>query len=160
MYSFYLYLLYYSRVCKIFSAMRIFDYLTFHRFQRSHTSLPRLRSRPKFLSDQTFQTEIISDQTFQTETNPDQTFQTQVTSDQTFQTKSLWSDLSDRRRSDQTIIRPCSRLKFRPLPRLWSNCDQTQVRSKMLWPDPVALEAFVVRPSCACSHLWSDWSAL
>ena len=46
---------------------------------------PRLRSRPKFLSDQTFQTEIISDQSFQTETNPDQTFQTQVTSDQTFQ---------------------------------------------------------------------------
>ena len=34
----------------------------------------RLRSRPKFLSDQTFQTKIISDQTFQTEFNPDQIF--------------------------------------------------------------------------------------
>ena len=55
---------------------------------------PRLRCRPKSLSDQTFQTEIISDQTFQTEINPDQTFQTQDTSDQTFQTQRV---------SDQTF---------------------------------------------------------
>ena len=48
---------------------------------------PKLKSRPKFLSDHTFQTEIISDQTLETEINPDQTFQTQVTSDQTFQTQ-------------------------------------------------------------------------
>ena len=59
-----------------------------------HPDLPRLRSRPKFLSDQTFQTEIISDQTFQTEIHPNQTFQTQVTSDQTFQTQKV---------SDQTF---------------------------------------------------------
>ena len=50
---------------------------------------PRLRSRPKFLSDQTFQTKITSDQTFQSEIKSDQTFQTQVTSDQTFKTKGV-----------------------------------------------------------------------
>ena len=32
-------------------------------------------------------------------------------------TESLWPDFSDRRCSDQTIFRPWSRLKFRPLPR-------------------------------------------
>ena len=52
-------------------------------------SYPRLRSRPKFSSDQTFQTEIISDQNFQTEINPDRSFQTQNTSDQTFQTEGV-----------------------------------------------------------------------
>ena len=67
--------------------------------------LPRLRSRPKFSSDQTFQTKIISDQTVQTEINPDQTFQTKDTSDQTLQTQRV---------SDQTfqtegvLIRPSS----------------------------------------------------
>ena len=40
------------------------------------TIVLRLRSRSKFLSDQTFQTELTSDQTFQTENNPDDTFQT------------------------------------------------------------------------------------
>ena len=43
--------------------------------------MPRLRSRPKFATDQTFHTEIISDQNFQTEIHSDQTFQTQVTSE-------------------------------------------------------------------------------
>ena len=68
--------------------------------------VPRLRSRPKLSSDQTFQTKIISDRTFQTEINPDQTLQTQFTSDQTFQTQMV---------SDQTfqtegvLIRPFSR---------------------------------------------------
>ena len=75
-------------------------------------------------------------------------------------TKSLWSDFSDRRCSDQTIFRPWSRLKFRQLPRPYSDYDRTQVRSKRLWSDPVALEAFMVRPTCACSHLWSDSNAL
>ena len=41
---------------------------------------------------------------------------------------------------------------------------QTLIRlcsdSKRFWSDPVALESFMVRPSCAYSHLWSDWSAL
>ena len=68
-------------------------------------SLPRLRSRPKFSSDQTFQTKNISDQTFQTKIHPDQTFQAQFTSEQTFQTQKV---------SDQTfqtrgiLIRPSS----------------------------------------------------
>ena len=43
--------------------------MTKDRLQKKHqwtfSPLPRLTSRPKFLSDQTFQTEIISDQTFQ-----------------------------------------------------------------------------------------------
>ena len=70
-----------------------------------HLKQPKLRSRSKFSTDQTFQTEMISDQTFQTEIHPDQTFQTQVTSDQTFQTQKV---------SDQTfqtegvLIRPSS----------------------------------------------------
>ena len=94
---------------------------------------PRLRSRPKFASDQTFQTEIISDQNFQTETHPDQTFQTQVTSDQTFQTEGVLirpsSDHGPDSNSDhcpdlnQTMIRlKCARRGY----------DQTQLRSKQL----------------------------
>ena len=72
------------------------DYPNSISFQgRNHNSKhPRMRSRHKFASDQTFQTEIISDQNFQTEIHPDQTFQTQVTSDQTFQTQKI---------SDQTF---------------------------------------------------------
>ena len=124
--------------------------------------MPRLRSRPKFLSDQTFQTNIISDQTFQTniisdqtfqkEIHPDQTFQTQNTSDQTFQTQKV---------SDQTfqtegvLIRPSSdhgsdshsdhcpdlnqtMIKLKCARRGY---DQTQLRSKHLWSDRVALAA-------------------
>ena len=104
---------------------------------------PRLRSRPKFASDQTFQTAIISDQNFRTEIHPDQTFQTQVTSDQTFQTQKVseqtfqtegvlirpYSDHGPDSISDhcadlnQTMIRlKCAR----------SSYDQTQLRSKQL----------------------------
>ena len=55
---------------------------------------PSLRSRPKFSSDQTFQTEIISDQTFQTKITSDQTFHTDWVSDPTFHTDCV---------SDQTL---------------------------------------------------------
>ena len=82
--------------------------------------LPRLRSRPKFASDQTFQTKIISDQTFQTEIISDQTFQTEIISDQTFQTEGVLirpsPDHGQDSNSDhcpdlnQTMIRP----NFRP----------------------------------------------
>ena len=114
---------------------------------------PRLRSRPKFASDQTFQTEIISDQNFQTEIHPDQTVQAQVTSDQTFQTQKV---------SDQTfqtegvLIRPASdhgpdsnsdhcpdlnqtmiRLKYAR-----RGYDQTQLR----------LQIFMIRLKCAPSR--------
>ena len=104
---------------------------------------PRLSSRPKFASDQTFQTEIISDQNFQTEIHPDQTFQTQVTSDQTFQTQKV-SDQTFQ--TDGVLIRPSSdhgpgsnsdhcpdlnqtmiRLKCAR-----SGYDQTQLRSRLL----------------------------
>ena len=95
--------------------------------------MPRLRSRPKLASDQTFQTEIISDQNFQTEIHPDQTFQTQVTSDQTFQTEGVLirpsSDHGPDSNSDQcpdlnqTMIRlKCARRGY----------DPTQLRSKQL----------------------------
>ena len=67
--------------------------------------LPRWRSRPKFWSDQTFQTEVISDQTSHTEINPDQIFQTQVTSDQTFQTQGV-SDQAFH--TEGVLIRPSS----------------------------------------------------
>ena len=114
--------------------------------------ISRLKSRPKFFSDQTFQTEIISDQTFQTEIHPDQTFQTQVTSDQTietqrisdqiFQTEGLLIRTSSDHGPDsntdycpdlnQTMIRlKCARRTY----------DQTQLRLKHLWSDPVALAA-------------------
>ena len=130
-----------------------------------------MRSRPKFASDQTFQTEIISDQNFQTEIHPDQIFQTQVTSDQTFQTQKVSdqtfqtegvlirpsSDHGPDSNSDhcpeinQTMIRlKCARRGY----------VQTQMRSKRLWSDPNAFEAVMIRPSSACSYLWSDWSAL
>ena len=44
-------------------------------------------------------------------------------------TEGRWSDFSHQRRSDQTIFRPWSKLKFRQLPRPYSDSDQTQVRS-------------------------------
>ena len=114
------------------------------------TIVPRLRSRPNFVPNQTFQSELISDQTFQTENNPDQTFQTQVTSDKTCQTQRV---------SDQTfqtefvLIRPSSdhgldsNLDHCPDPNqtmIRLNCarrgyDQTQLRSK----------TFLIRPNCA-----------
>ena len=50
------------------------------------TMEPSLRSRYKFFSDQTFQTEIDSDAIVQTEITPDQIFQTK---------KILWSDFPD-----------------------------------------------------------------
>ena len=66
---------------------------------------PRLRSRPKWSYDQTFQTEVTSDQTFQTKMISDQTFQT------TAQTiVRLWSDPSSDHCPDykQTMIRQSS----------------------------------------------------
>ena len=69
------------------------------KIKRLSRLVPRLKSRPKFSSDQTFQSEIISHQTFQTLN----------TSDQTFHTKGLWSDFSDRRCSDLIIFRPLPR---------------------------------------------------
>ena len=144
----------------------------------SWNNFPRLRSRPKFASDQTFQTENISDQNFQTEIHPDQTFQTQVTSDQTFQTHKVSdqtfqtegvlirpsSDHGPDSKSDQcpdlnqTMIRlKCARRGY----------DQTQLRSKQLWSDPVALAAIydqtevrskpvLIRLKCARNSLIRD----
>ena len=134
-----------------------------------------MRSRPKFLSDQTLQTEIISDQTFQTEINSDQTFQTQIISDQTFHTQRV---------SDQTfqiesvLIRPSSdhgpdsNLDHCPdlnqtmirLKCARRGYDQTQLRSKHLWSDPGALaviydqtearsKPLLVRLNCAQNNL-------
>ena len=122
--------------------------------------LPRLRSRPKFSSDQTFQNKIISDQTVQKEIHPVQTFQTQKVSNQTFQTEGVLirpsSDHGPDSNSDhcpefnQTMIRlKCARRGY----------DQTQLRSKQLWSDPVALEnisdqtqlrskSALIRPKC------------
>ena len=151
--------------------------------------VPRLRFRPKFSSDQTFQTEIISDHTFQTEIHPDQTFQTQNTSEQTFHTQKV---------SDQTfqtegvLIRPSSdhgpdsnsdhcpdlnqtmyRLKCAR-----RGYDRTQLRSKHLWSDPVALAAIydqtevrskpvLIRLKCARKnlirekfHFWKNFLVL
>ena len=97
---------------------------------------PRLRSRPKFASDQTFQTKIISDQTFQTEIISDQTFQTEIISDQTFQTECFLIRLSRPRE-------------------FWSDHLQTMVQTQIqtiaqtlirLWSDPIS----------DTSSLWSD----
>ena len=85
---------------------------------------------------------MISDQTLQTEIHPDQTFQIEITSDQTFQTKGVLirpsSDQGPDSNSDhcpdlnQTMIRlKCARRGY----------DQTQLRLKPLWSDPVALAA-------------------
>ena len=104
--------------------------------KKSKVQVPRLRSRPKFSSDQTFQTKIISDQTFQTEINPDQTFQTQV----------LWSDFSDRRS-------------------FWSDHLQTMVQTQIqtiaqtsirLSSDSSALEEAMIRLKCARKILIAD----
>ena len=123
-----------------------------------------MRSRPKLSSDQTFQTNIISDQTFQTEIHPGRTFQTQVTSDQifrtqkvsdqTFETKGVLirqsSDHAPNSNSDhcldlnQTMIRlKCARRGY----------DQTQLRSKHLWSDPVALAAIYDHIELRCKPI-------
>ena len=101
---------------------------------------PRLRSRPKFASDQTFQTKIIPDQTFQTEIVSDQTFQTEIVSDQTFQTQSVlirlsrpkefWSDHLQTmvQTQNQTIVQTIIRLWSDPISdpsSLWSDSDET-----------------------------------
>ena len=101
---------------------------------------PRLRSRPKLTSDQTFQTKIISDQTFQTEIVSDQTFQTEIVSDQTFQTQSVlirlsrpkefWSDHLQTmvQTQNQTIVQTIIRLWSDPISdpsSLWSDSDET-----------------------------------
>ena len=86
--------------------------------------------------------EINPNQTFQTQVTSDQIFQTQKVSDQTFQTEGFLirpaSDHGPDSNSDhcpdlyQTVIRlKCARRGY----------DQTQMRSKHLWSDPVALKA-------------------
>ena len=101
--------------------------------------LPRLRSRLKLSSDQTFQTEIISDQTFQTEIHPDQTFQTQVTSVRLSRHKRslirlFWPKLF---RSDhlQTMVQTKT-----------ETITQTLIR---LWSDSSALKEVMISPNCA-----------
>ena len=103
-------------------------------------SLPRLRSRPKFLSDQIFQTEIISDQNFQVEINPEETFQTQVASDQTFQTQRV-SDQTFQ--SEGVLIRQSS--DHGPD----SNSDHSPDRNHTM----IRLEEVLIRLNCAGNSL-------
>ena len=146
------------------------------------SSLPRLRSRPKFASDQTFQTKIISDQTFQTEIISDQTFQTQCVLIRLSRPKEFWSDhlqtmvqtqiqtiaqtliglCSDSSALEEVIIRPsCA----------WSIYDQTQLRLKpfmirlkrarnQFWSDTIALKCAFDQTQLRSNSLWSDSSAL
>ena len=91
--------------------------------------VPRLRSRAKFSSDQTFQTEINPDETFQTQVTSDQTFQTQRVSDQTFQTQGVLNRPDYCPDLNQTVIRlECARSIYRQT----QLCiyDQTEARSK------------------------------
>ena len=97
-----------------------------------HLICLRLRSRPKFLTDQTFQTKIISDQTFQTEIHPDQTFQTEGVLIRPSSGHGSDSNSDYCPDPNQTMIRlKCARRGYY----------QTQLRSKHLWSDPVALAA-------------------
>ena len=104
---------------------------------------PRFRSRPIFSSDQTLQIQVTSDQTFQT----------QRVSDQSFQTAGVLIRPSVEQ-GPYTNSDHCPYHMVRP------DYDQTQVISKRLWSDPVAIEAFKVRPKCVYNQLWSNWSAL
>ena len=121
---------------------------------------PRLRSGPKFSSDQFFQTEIISDQTFQTEINHDQFFQTQWPCDQIFRPKVFWSD--HLRTMVQTQIQTIAQI----LIRLWS--DSSALEEVMIRPssarsfygqNQLHLQPFVIRLKCARIRFWSELSA-
>ena len=78
-------------------------FLCFWSKKAMEISSPRLTSRHKFSSEQTFQTKIISDKIFQTEINPDQTFQTQITSDQIFQAQRV---CDQNFQTESVLIRP------------------------------------------------------
>ena len=94
--------------------------------------LPRLRSKPKFSSDQTFQTQVTSDQTFQTEKVSDQTFQTDGALIRPSSDHGPDSNTDHCPDLNQTMIRlKCARRGY----------DQTQLRSKHLLSDQVALAA-------------------
>ena len=91
---------------------------------------PRLRSRPKIASDQTFQTKIISDQNFQTEIISDQTFQTQSVLIRLSRPKEFWSDHLKTmvQTQNQTIVQTLIRLWSDPISdpsSLWSNSVET-----------------------------------
>ena len=135
------------------------------------TFLPRLRSRPKFASDQTFQTEIISDQNFQTEIHPDQTFQTKWplirlsrhrrSLTRIFRPKVFWSDHL------QTMVQTQIQTIAQTLIRLWS--DSNSLEEVMIRPScarssydqtQLRLQLFMIRLKCAPNRLWSDSSAL
>ena len=113
---------------------------------------PRLRSRPKFSSDQTFQTKIISDQTFQSEFKSGQTFKTQVTSDQLSRPKAFWSDHL------QTMVQAQCQDRCRDLKKTMIRLryarrgyDQTQLRSKRLLSDQLHLQPLMIRLKCVRS---------
>ena len=110
-------------------------------FALSGWDLPRLRSRPKIASDQTFQTKIISDQTFQTEIISDQTFQTEIISDQTFQTQSVLVRLSRPKEFWSDHLQTMAQTQNQTIA-------QTLIR---LCSDSSALEEVMIRPSCARS---------
>ena len=76
---------------------------------------PRLRFRPKFASDQTFQNKIISDQTFETEIISDQTFQTEWVLIRLSRPKEFWSD------HFQTMVQTQIQTIAQTLIRLWSD---------------------------------------
>ena len=129
---------------------------------------PRLRPRPKFLSHQTFQTEIISDQTFQTEIHPDQTLPTLIRLSRhkgslirLFRPKAIWSDHL------QTMIQTRIQTIAQTLIRLWS--DSSALEEVMIRPScarsiygqtQLRLQLFMIRLKCARNQFWSDSSAL
>ena len=133
------------------------------------TWTPGLRSRPKFASDQTFQTKIISDQTFQTAIISDQNFQTKIISDQTFQIKII---------SDQTFQTEWVLIRLSRPKEFWSDHLQTMVQTQIptiaqtlirLWSDPISdpsslwsdsVETISPADNSGQKHSKSPWSAL
>ena len=137
---------------------------------------PRLRSRPKFLSDQTFQTEIVSDQTFQTKFTLIRLSRPKLALirlsrhkkplTRLFRPKVFWSD--HLQTMDQTQIQTIAQTLIRQtmirLKCARRGYDQTQLCSKHLWSDAVALAAIydqsevrskpvLIRLKCAQSSL-------
>ena len=120
------------------------DYKEFKKIIYDLIWLPRLKSRPKFSSDQTFQNEIISDQTFQTEltlirlSRPNlpliRLSRHRRSLIRLFRPKAFWLD--HLQTIAQTLIRPWSDSKCAQ-----RGYDQTLLRSKHLWSDAVALSA-------------------
>ena len=116
-----------------------------------------------------FLDQIISDQTFQAEITPDQTFQTQSTSDQTIQTEGvLIRPSSDHGAHSNSDTCPDITHTLISLECVRSGYDQTQLRSKHLWSDPVALAAIydqtearsklvLIRLKCARNTLIREW---